>query len=548
MKLPGITYDRPVQSLARRDSSLPLALANVQAATALRLGGLFRKIEANETAGIAAQFQTEMAELNANITNRKSFHIDELDQLEIKYSDKYGGERLQEVPSYLVGTEVYKNLSREIYNKHIAGTSGKTRAVISKMYGGMYKTGVTSIIKSSMEEAYNMRSIVTEMDFDAAVASGNEVAARIISETALGSGLWDADKYFAKTKNMPDKIGHANYLNDLDRSEDSVILNQRQSMMLDDPNLNPSTKNSLYRSYETKIKALETESNKIADESKKKVSYDTFANNATNILKNGEPMGWPEMNRLVHNMEPTDGKGLITLNRMVAEKGIVTDQKKYSELIVRIKALSLPVRGTTIHQRRAAAVSDLISVSGYDPYTMQRIGPSKISPDDFRTLFNEINKSQAFVYENPEVKRVSDQMWTSLTGGTKNMVTSFLGAGPDVVNAVLAEQEMLSAARNIGPSFNPDAWWKQNGAKYMTSALEENLQTMKENRIDKYIINDLNDPGLMSMGKTAQGIADRVKARTMTQEDADKAMKDIEDIYRLRLQRMQLMKTQKEAQ
>ena len=126
------------------------------------------------------------------------------------------------------------------------------------------------------------------------------------------------------------------------------------------------------------------------------------------------------------------------------------------------------------------------------------------------------------------------------------MITSFMGAGPDILNATLAEQDMLMAARNAGPAFNPDAWWRTNGTRYITKSMEDNMQTLQENRMDKYIFTDINDPGLMDMKKVTQGVADRIKNKTMTQEEGNRVMKEINNLYRLRIQNSMLLK-QKEA-
>lgn len=538
MKFPGIEYRTQVQGLGRQDISAPLTLASAKASV---LGKVSNVIEANDVAATASGFQTEMAEMNANMANRKSFTVDELDHLEVKYGEKYGEEGLQEVPSYLVSKQVYRKLSRDIYDRHVVGASRKERDVISKMYGSMYKSGVSIVIRNSIMEAYNVRSATTEIDFDNAVDSGNEEAASIIAETAKATGLWDANKYLAKIKNMPDKIAQSKYLNELNRSEDPVILENFLDNMLNDTDLNPASKNGLFRQYEAKIKQVENKISAANTEARKKESYDAFVFNSTDILGNGEPMPWDEVAEITRGMESADGKGLITLNRMVGEKGVVTDPKTHMLMSLKIKTLSLPREGTDIYQRRESAVNDLIISSGYDPVTKERIGPSKISPDDFVSMFNDINRSQAFVYDNPEVKRVVDQVYLSLTGASKDMISSILGEGSNVINAVQAEKDLLEASREVGPGFNPDAWWKQNGEKYFTSALEDNLQTLKENRLDKYMVTDLTAPGFINIDKTTENIVNKVKAKTLTQEEADKIMKEISELHRLRVEKINFM-------
>lgn len=541
MKFPGIEYRTQVQGLGRQDISAPLALASAKASVLEGVSHLVGRMEVNEVAATAAQFQKEMAEMNANMANRKSFTIDELDHLEVKYGEKYGIDGLQEVPSYLVSKQVYQKLSRDIYDRHVLGAGKKEKSVISKMYGGMYKSGVSIVIRNSIVEAYNVRSAATEIDFDNAVDSGNREAATIIAETAKATGLWDANKYLAKTKNMPDKIAQSGYLNELNRSDDPVILENYLDGLLNDPDLNPASKNSLFRQYEAKIKQVENKISAANTEVRKKRSYDDFVVNSTNMLDDGEPMPWNEVMDITLDMEPSDGKGLITLNKMIGEKGTVTDPKTHMLMTLKIKTLSLPREGTDIYQRRESAINDLILASGYDPVTKERIGSSKISPEDFVSMFNDINRSQAFVYDNPEVKRVVDQVYLSLTGASKDMISSVLGEGPNVVNAVLAEKDLLEASREGGPGFNPDAWWEQNGEKYYTSALEDNLQTLKENRLDKYMVTDLTMPGFINIDKTIENVAGKVKAKTLTQEEADKIMKSINELHRLRVEKTNFM-------
>jgi len=541
MKLPGIEYNTQVRSLGRESVSAPIAVANAQAAALGNLGKTIEKIEMNDVAAAAAKFQTEMADLNASAKNRKSYTTEELDSLGIKYDNRYGADKISEVPAYLVSSKVYQKLSSELYNVHSGLTTKKGRDVIAKMYGQMYKEGISVVVANSMREALSSRSIAVESNFDSAVAAGNTEAANIISETALASGVWSNEKYYSKTKDMPDKIATSQYLNNLNNIGDPNTLQVFLNSALADTRLKPSSKNSIYKNYDSKIKSLNKEMEKMEKEARKQESYDEFVVTSTDIIESGEPMEWGAVSNKALNMEPADGKALITLNRMMATKGIVTDPKIHMNLTAMVRSLSLPREGTTVNQRRETAVNQLLSAAGINPFTGEQVSVSKISPADFSKLWGDINKSQSFAYDNPEVKRMSDFIWSTLTGGSKDMMTRFFGAGADTINATKAESDMLRAARAGGPAFNPDQWWEQNGLKYLTASIEENEQTMIENRLDKFIIRDFNSPGGIDIQKTAQSINDRIKAGSMTQEDGNKAMKDIYELQRKKVERMQML-------
>lgn len=549
MKLPGINYNTQVQSLGREDSSLPMQVANAKANAMSKISGAVQDvaaaIEANDVASNAADFQTEMAELNAAAKNRKSYTVKELDSLGIKYGNQYGPDKLTSVPAYMVSGKVYRKLSSKVFKTHSGNASRKGRAVIAKMYGQMYEEGISVVMANTFREAQSARTVAVESDFDAAVSSGNSNAAQIIAGTALATGFWDNAKYFAKTKKMPNNIARNQYLNNLNNVDDPNTLEVFLDSALIDPRLEPASKNSLYKNYEAKIRTLRKEEDKLVKEDKKQTSYEDFVGTATDILDSGEPMEWGALNNLALGMEPTDGKGLITLNRMMANKGGTTDPKVHMGLVAKVKTLSLPSEGTTVSQRRESIVNDLLRAAGVDPATGNQVGPAKISPQDFASLWDQINKSQSFAYDNPEVKRVADFIWTTLTGGSKDMMTRFFGTGPDTINATKAEADMLAAARNVGPSFDPDSWWSKNGLKYVTSAVEDNEKTMIENRLDKFIIRDFNSPGGIDIDKTSKAIHDRVKSKQMDKHDADRAIRDIYRLQQIRIKKMDLINSTK---
>lgn len=547
MKLPGINYNTPVQSLGRQDINAPIRIANAEANVLMKVGSAADKaiesIDANKIAIDASKFQATMSELNATMKARKSYTIDELDSLGIPYGKEYGPDKLTEVPAYVTSKRVYQVLSKKIYDASISTASKKGTAVISKMYGQMYKAGITPVIINSINEAQSARSVENEQAFDSVVASGNADAAAIISETALATGVWSHEKFLAKTKGMPDKIANGKYLNALNINGDSVILQSQLDAALSDPDLKPSSKNSIYRAYNSKITKIQKNEDADLKGQNDQASYESYVSLSTGILDKGQSMDWSEISTEAMNMRPADGKGLITLNRLMGEKGTVTDQKILSSMAVRIRAISLPVEGTTISQRRESLVNELISKTGVDPVTGDITGPSKISAKDFNTLFDSINKAQSFVYDNPEVKRKGDFIWRTLTGGSKDMMTSLFGTGPDTINAVQAESDMLEAARNSGPGFNPDEWWSVNGVKYLTQSIEDNEVSLQENRISKYIKRDSNSKGGIDMDATVKNIRSRVKAKTMTQIDADNAVKEIYKYQQKRANRADLMNT-----
>lgn len=545
MKLPGINYSTPVQSLGREDISAPLSIANAEARAILTLGGaadkMIESIDANKIAVDASKFQAAFAELNATMKTRKSYTTEELDSIGVKYDKQYGIGKIESVPAYLVSKQIYQNLTGKLYKMSTESTSKKGRAVISKMYGQMYKEGITPVIVNSIRDAQSMRSVENEIAFDQVTNIGNAEAADMIASTALATGVWSADKYQAKTKGMPNKIARGKYLNALNLNGDLDILEVHLDNLLSDPDLNVTSKSGLYAKYNSKIKNLATKQEKDLKKQNDQASFESFMGISTSMLDSGRPLPWNIINAAAIEMRSSDGKALLALNRSMNTKGVVTDVKVHTALAVQIRSISLPSDTTTVSQRRAAAVDALIAATGVD-VNGKPTGPSKISPKDFMSMFDQINKAQAFVYDNPEVKRKSDFIWTTLTGGSKDMMTSLFGTGPDTINAVQAEADMLEAARNQGPGFNPDLWWDNNGTKYLTKSIEENEVSLKENRLDKYIIkNGIIGDGGIDMKATITNIRKRVKSGSLSQTDADNAAKEIYKYQQKRINRNNLI-------
>ncbi len=536
MKLPGINYSTPVQSLGRENISAPLSKANAEANAILTLGGaadkIIKSIDANKIAVDASKFQAAMSELNATMKTRKSYTTEELDSIGVKYDKQYGKGKLESVPAYLVSKQIYKSLTSKIYKMSTESTSKKGRAVISKMYGQMYKEGITPVIVNSIKDAHSIRSVENEISFDSAADTGNAEAANIIASTALATGVWSAEKYQAKTKDMPNKIARGKYLNSLNLNDDLAVLETQLDSALSDPDLSSANKAALFSKFTSKIKTIEKANIKKLKEQNDVASYENYMGIATSVLDNGAPLPWQVVNAAALEMRPTEGKALLALNRSMATKGVTTNPKTHTALAVQIRSISLPSEVSNVGQRRKAAVESLIAaVENY-----------KISPKDFMSMFDQINKAQSFVYDNPEVKRKSDFIWTTLTGGSKDMMTSLFGTGPDTINAVEAEAAMLEAARQQGPGFSPDQWWDNNGTKYLTRSIEENETSLKENRLDKYVIkNGIVADGGIDMKATVEGIRKRVKSGSMSKAQGDNAVKEIYNYQKKRINRNKLI-------
>ena len=492
MKLPGIKYSGtpnlaklPVEAELQKWKSIAGAAEDIGKAVIKIKAG----IDATESAKTVAQFQTMMAEVNANVGARKSFSVEELDQLGIEYPEKYGKGKIETVPAYIVAPDVYRTLTQEVYDKALEIADPKTKNAISKIYGRMYESGIKQVMVNTISEAAKQQEMETNQNYQMAVRSGNATAAKIIADTALQTGIWSAEQYDKNMSKMPDQIATGVYLRALDANEDPDTLEVLQGNVTIDPDLSVESKSKLMNAFQVKINRVQKQQEKALKEQQDKLSLDQFIAVSAHINENG-PIPWDQIDVFTRGMTREDAKGIMTLNRIASTKGINSDPKVMDDLTLQLTQISIPKEGTTVGDRQKAFLDNLMRAAGIDPATGDQIGPSRISHEDYLSLWQKAKQQTEYVTTNKNIGIVVDNIYTTLVGASKDMLTKVFGSGVEYVSAAEAEYDLYKAANATGPGFDPFKWWDDNKKNYVTRAYEKNRARLTKHRLSKYFIKD----------------------------------------------------------
>lgn len=549
MKLPGIRYDRPVQSLGRSDVYGPIRVANAWADASRRVSGAIEEINRakNETdlAAAKSRILRKMGRLNGEITSKKSFHVDELNDLGVDFKSETqvlddNGNLVtvdrEYIPAHEVMDQIYEVSSKNILESEYENIPDKTaQNELGLFHSRIYSQGVEQVISARNIGLVEEMSAKVDQQFTDAVNAGDLIGATNIAESALKTGLWDATHYQRNVTELPSKVRSNQYVVATSSSSSIPQLERIKAEALFDDSLTPSDRASALRTIDGKLSDLKREAEARARENRINASLDRYVNLSTQILDQGQPMDWRDIRENALTMENGDAKTLITLNRSMAEGGGTnkSDPDFLNRMSVMIRGLSVP-GDDTLANRRAHIVQELHRAMGYDPVTGDRVGNAYLSATDYSRLMDQVNKATEFKIDNPEVKTVSEYIWTTLTGAPKTGMGSFLDqTGLHSILAAQAEYDLNRAAMESGIDFDPHAWWDRNKESYMTKQVRDNVKRAREsvkrlsdgsNPVD-HIVTDAE--GNVDKDATLRNLEEEMRSDAISEEDVKEIVNGI---------------------
>ena len=547
MKLPEIQYGA-VQPLAQLDVYGPIRVGNARAGAAQAVGNAASDIiqvrQKLDLISAEASMREQMAVLNATISSRKKFAPQELDSLGIQYnsnSEETDGEGnvlltpREYIPASEVLSQVYETASRQIYENISSKFGAAGKATLKESFSGMYASGVTSAITNQNKAIVQEMVVRTQVDFDQSVSAGDMKSAMDIADTALENGIWDAAEYSKAVIGLPSVIRANQYVMAMSVTNDISVLERLKTEAIFDDQLSPNDRRTTVGDITGRISAAKTAHEEAVKKQKEEFSHQTFTNSAVGIMQAGEPEQWEIIGNKMLGMNTGDARALFNLNRsMLTGPPPKSNQSTLRRLTAQVRSLSLPIEGMTMGQKRQLALDKLNEALGFDPVTNEPIPgvTAQITASDYASLVDAINKSQDFAYDNPEVKVVSDHIWTSLTGGAKTGMGVFMDQiGPNAILASEAEYQMMQAALQEGPLFDPHRWWTNNKDLYTTKQHQNNLTRATSIRlgdgspIASHIIKD--SKGEIDLEKTKSALVDKLLSKALSEKDVARIMNDI---------------------
>lgn len=546
MKLPGIKYTKPVQSLGRHDINGPIRVANAWSNAADKWGSVITAIDTaeKETDLMAAQarINKQMGRLEGELSSKKSYSIEELDEMNVSYNsatkivDPATGELMEVereyIPSHEVSEQIYANSADNI----LASETDRFKDIkyqnkLKVHHSRLYANGVNKVIVNKNKDRISEVSAKTDLHYEEAVNSGDAVGAGNIAEAALKTGIWTPDHFNNQTIGMESKVRGNQYVIASSATENLSQLQRIKQEALIDESLNPSDRAKSLSLVDSKIGRLNAKLEADIMQARKEKSQQDFIDNVTSIYEQGKPQDWGQVAGTASTMTNGDAKAYISINNSAQT---ARTNKSSAQIMGRfqgmIRGLSIPDANNTLADRRSHITQELFSALGVDPHG-NTTGSPMITPEDFTRLYGQINSATEFNISNPEVKVVGEHIWTTLTGAPKVGMGSFLDqSGVHTILASEAEYDLNTAALNGGPAFDPNIWWRDNQKKYMTKQVVDNINRAS----DKVKNNIVTDPDTGEVDKKAT--LDQVRKKRLDGDISDEEVSDIVDTIMMGVQ------------
>ena len=464
-KLPGINYQTPSRNLGRHDIMGPIRVANAEAAALREIGGMYNAVEArietNKVAKYSAAMSNEMAELNAMTKNTREYHPQFLDDLGIEY-DAEGREL---IPAHEVSVEVYKKMAEGIREKNSGNLSAKGQIVMDRTYASKYAPGITAVTAQKVKWSQEYATAETELEFEESVLKGNQEGAMIIADTARANGTWTHSYYATKVKAMPGRVQESLYLRDLDSMTEIDQLEEHQTEIANNPVLSATQANRMYGAYDSKIRRIEKVKEAATKEEKEENSSLEMMELGALIVE-GEQLTGSEMYMEVSGMTRADRNTAMSIWRASQNKVATSDPMVMTQIGTMIRRTLLPDgTGTSFKMRRDQVQMQMDK--------MMEDGDLNIG--DHRSFTADLKRVQKVPVEGPEYKMVEDDIYTLLTGGTKDQLPILEGGG-DQVGLANTMWELNERALMMGTAFDPQAWWKQYKPTVISNTLEASMK------------------------------------------------------------------------
>lgn len=515
-RLPGIDYKTGGLQLGRQDVYGPVRVANAEAAAlsqwATAINDIETAIVTNGVAEASAKMSNELSELNAYVSNTKTYDPQELRAAGMTIDED------ENVPAHRVATEFYKIRAQEIYEDNVKDLTRKGRRVLEKTYASKYSTGITAVVGSSIK--YGAQYAVAQVDigFEEAVKSGDADAAGDIANVALANGTWDPDHYATKMIPMEGRVRETQYLQTLEMTDDITALEGGQHNATIDPLLTAAAKNRMYTAYGTKIKQIERE-REAEIKAEKTENSSLSLTQLQGFLIEGKAYTRQEMMDATANFKPADRKTAMAAWGSQQGKVSISDSNTKLEAAQLIRGTLLPNPGVDddFYTRRSIVQERLDEMAFVD---------GTLTAEDHAIFTDRLKKTSKMTITTPEFDQVEDDIYLSLVGGSKDAIP-ILPGGEKQIALSLAIGELHDRALNEGERFNPAKWWRMKKPLMITKAAEENSKVWFESVSRHYV--EINGAGDYDPDKTAHKLNEmllrgdidgQIMERTLTEADA----------------------------
>lgn len=514
MKLPGINYNAPVQSLGRANIMGPITVANAEARALQQFGDLALQtadmIESNEIASVSAAFSNEVAELNAKVKNTKTYDVEELDEAGVDYKQSYDAEDFRFlVPAHEVSTDYYKTESKRIYDKYSSDLGYRGRNVLEKVYAQTYKQGIADVVKQGIIFKQEHARTQAEMEFEDSVNKASMEGAIIIAETARANGSWDPALYASKMGPLPGRIATQEHLIALDSTDSPEELDRMQGDILTDERMTSAQKTSTYKSYDSKIVRMEKAREKAAKEKKVEDSSLQLMDVSADLIDTQQALTGDEYLSEAITMTPPDRKSLLSISRSIGNAPIVTSDDMFREATRLVENLIIPIGNSTITSRKNG-VLDILDEMMNDGLTTT----------DYMMLRDRVTKTVELPFKTTEYKQTEEQIRLTIFGGEKDMMTGIFGTGASSLNMAEIFRDMQTQAEHMGRDFEPRKWWDNSKEMYVTQAIDENERDLIKDVNKTYI--KRNTVGSVDLEKSINAVNLQYRQNSITMEFRDR--------------------------
>ncbi len=541
-KLPGIDYNRPVQRLGRHDVQGPIRVANAQVHAALQVSEAMRNvadvIETNDIAERTAKFSNEMAELNAQVKNRKAYDSGELTSLGIEHQstnkvqapwlegsydpnadDGYTEQERDVIPAHEVAVDYYEKRANQIYAAHSDGLSPRGQKVMNKIWTSKFSAGIAAVTEQSIKYANQYAQAQAELNFEDAVNAGSLEGAVVIAETARANQTWDPIYYASKIGPLEGRVTERNYLNELDNIDDPGELESVQALVLNDDRMTSAQMSGLNKMIETKIQRQNRRIEKEIKEQKEESSSQLLSTLAAELTLDEIDFTFPqEVMLAVQSLTPSDRKAAISIWRAERNKVGTSDQEmlKQAHLLVRSTIIPDEMGESSFLQRRETAremVTDMLS-------------NGDIAVKDYIVLLDDLNTIRNMPFKSPEYKMVEEDIYITFTGSTKNFMDSIMPDGRYAVGLADTMYELNNAALEEGPGFDARQWWEVKKPEVTTRAHEDNQKLWDESTAAETAVT--GSDGKIDFEKTVENLDEMVVNGEISKDEADKRISETE--------------------
>ena len=495
-KLPDIQYLTPTESLGRADVGQPGRLARQNMKLIEGIGDIVldvgESLMAQRLSTAQAGAQSELARLKDNLMFNRTVDVEALDDAGIQYEGTNAdGSPRQTVSSHAYMGQLWEAGVREIMQRYGEGLSpgqrremggslaGSVSAMTSTLTAQAHKWRLEEINASTEQDVYELRNSATYETKD-------EVKMQIqqLINRQIRSGFIDADAGMKKIREARADVDYFVIQQQIrDGSQKEIDEIEMVLALPPEDNgleLTSEARKKLYTQIDSRQARLETNRAKVAKEESERVGLAT----AIRIHEEGS-LEWNEMRDIVRDMDPADGRLLVTLNsaRMKEEREEIKegDDTIYNQLEKDI--LGAPLTSMA-HDISPQAMKDAIVGKIQQKLTDHMEGRPGIDANQAHILYGRIGEAMKQMMKPIGYEDALELLSGYITkGSVANQGTRDNGAMILMYN--IAKGELIDAIR-AGTTRDPLEWVRNNYYNYLTETTLRNITKSERLRAERY--------------------------------------------------------------